>query len=143
MLSRRRSTEYRRRGPEPAQHSLRLAAGVREKLLSPLGDDRLILRYLSAAAVPTAVAVVNLRKKLSIPAAVTALAASLTPLAVAAATPIGKWRYSAVGAAYMWAFKVTWELPYETREKRAVQVRYPIRIDSLLGGGVPPATCPA
>ena len=40
----------------------------------------------------------------------------------------------------MWAFKVTWELPYEARKKtqRPVHVRYPIRIDSLLGGGVPP-----
>ncbi|MDQ4102766.1 MAG: phosphatase PAP2 family protein, partial [Actinomycetota bacterium] len=53
---------------------------------------------------------------------------------------LGKWRYVAVGAAYMWTFKVTWELPYETRgnRRRPVYICYPIRIDSLLGGGVPP-----
>jgi membrane-associated phospholipid phosphatase len=53
---------------------------------------------------------------------------------------MGKWRYIAVGTAYMWAFKVTWESPYETWEdrRRPVRVRYPIHIDSLLGGGVPP-----
>jgi membrane-associated phospholipid phosphatase len=83
---------------------------------------------------------VNLRKRLDLPTPVTLSAASLTPLAVAAAAPLSKWRYLAVGAAYMWAFKVTWELPYETRTKarRSVHVHYPIQIDSLLCGGVPP-----
>jgi membrane-associated phospholipid phosphatase len=83
---------------------------------------------------------VSLRKRLGVPAVVTLPATSLLPLAVAAITPLSKWRYIAVGTAYMWAFKVTWELPYEARKKtqRPVHVRYPIRIDSLLGGGVPP-----
>jgi membrane-associated phospholipid phosphatase len=40
----------------------------------------------------------------------------------------------------MWAFAVTWTLPYEQPEKlrRRLHVEYPIRIDSLLGLGVPP-----
>jgi membrane-associated phospholipid phosphatase len=84
--------------------------------------------------------VVGLRKRLGLPSVVSLGAASLIPLAVVAVTPRGKWRYIAVGAAYMWTFKVTWELPYETRGKRRrpVYIRYPIYVDSLLGGGVPP-----
>jgi membrane-associated phospholipid phosphatase len=119
---------------------VRWAAGARQQLLSRLGDDPLTVRCLSAVSIPAAVAVVILRKRLGIPAAVTLPAASLTPLAVAATTAVGKWRYIAVGAAYMWAFKVTWELPYETwrKARKPVYVRYPIQIDSLLGGGVPP-----
>jgi membrane-associated phospholipid phosphatase len=138
----RRSAEHRRRGPEPYTPSARLAGGVQRKLLflRRVGIDWLTTRRLFAASVPVSVAVVNLRKRLDLPTPVTLSAASLTPLAVAAATPLGKWRYMAVGAAYMWAFKVTWELPFETRAKarRSVHVRYPIRIDSLLCGGVPP-----
>jgi membrane-associated phospholipid phosphatase len=134
----RRSAEYRRRGPEPPTRSVRLAAGVRRTLVSGIRADWFTARRLSAVSIPAVLAVVSLRKRLRIPAVVTVPVASLAPLAVAAATPISKWRYIAVGAAYMWAFKVTWELPYETQRQRPVHVRYPIRIDSLLGGGVPP-----
>lgn len=108
--------------------------------LRRVGIDWLPVRRLVAASVPVTIAVVGLRKRLGLPPPLTLAAASLTPLAVAAATPLSKWRYTAVGAAYMWAFKVTWELPYETRvtARRSLHVHYPIRIDSLLCGGVPP-----
>jgi hypothetical protein len=56
-------------------------------------------RWMLAAAVPTAVAVIRLRKRFALPPVVSVAAASLTPLVVAAATPMGKWRYIAVGAA--------------------------------------------
>ena len=139
---RRRSAEYRRKGPEPDQRSARLIARA-QPTLSQLRRISMAwppARWLVAAAVPTAVAVVSLRKRLGVPPVLSLGAASLTPLAVAAATPLGKWRYIAVGAAYMWTFKVTWELPYEMRgnRRRPVHVHYPIHIDSLLGGGVPP-----
>jgi membrane-associated phospholipid phosphatase len=119
-----------------------LAAGLQRGLLC-LGrssNDWLAVRCLFAASVPAAVALVSLRKRLNLPVVVTLPVVSLVPLAVAAMTPLSKWRYVAVETAYMWAFKVTWELPYENREKtqQPVHVRYPIRIDSLLGGGVPP-----
>ena len=137
---RRRSAQYRRTGPEPDQRSVRLAARVQSPLsqLRRVGSTWPLVRWV--AGIPTAVAVVSLRKRLGLPPVVSLAAASLTPLAVAAATPRSKWRYIAVGAAYMWTFKVTWELPYEMREdsSRSVYIRYPIKIDSLLGGGVPP-----
>lgn len=139
---RRRSAEYRQKGPEPDQRSVRLSAQV-QPILSRLGRLSRAwppARWLVAAAVPTAVAVVSLRKQLGVPTVVSLAAASLTPLAVAATTPLSKWRYIAVGTTYMWSFKVTWQLPYETldKSKRRVHFRYPIQIDSLFGGGVPP-----
>lgn len=65
---------------------------------------------------------------------------SAAPLVVAAATPRRRWRYVAIGAVYMWTFAVTWTLPYEQPERlrRRLRVRYPIRIDSAIGFGVPP-----
>lgn len=139
---RRRSAEYRQKGPAPDPRSVRLAAILQPTLSRLRGVGRAWppARWLVAAAVPTAVAVASLRKRLGLPPAVSIAAASLTPLAVAAATPRSKWRYIAVGTAYMWTFKVTWELPYQMRgnSRRAVYIRYPINIDSLLGGGVPP-----
>jgi membrane-associated phospholipid phosphatase len=65
---------------------------------------------------------------------------SAAPLAVAAATPRRGLRYVAVGAVYMWAFSVTWMLPYDDPEKlrRRLRIHYPVRVDSLIGLGVPP-----
>ena len=81
-----------------------------------------------------------MRKRLGLRQGVALPVASAAPLAVAAVMPRGKRRYVAVGAAHMWLFKVSWELPYDDPEKlqRRLHVDYPIRIDSLLGGGLPP-----
>jgi membrane-associated phospholipid phosphatase len=61
-------------------------------------------------------------------------------LATAAATPRRAWRFAAVGAVYMWTFAVTWTLPYDEPEKlrRRLRIEYPIRIDTVMGLGVPP-----
>ncbi len=81
-----------------------------------------------------------MRKRLGVRQAVALPVASLAPLAVAAVTPRGRLRYVAVGATYMWVFKVTWELPYDNPEelRERLHVDYPIRADSLIGGGIPP-----
>lgn len=65
---------------------------------------------------------------------------STTPLAVAAGLPPGRGRYAAVWASYMWLFKAAWEIPYDHPDKlrKRLRVRYPIRFDSAIGGGVPP-----
>ena len=89
---------------------------------------------------PAAVTLVVMRKRLGIPQAVALPVASVAPLAVAAVMPPGKGRHVAVGATYMWVFKVSWELPYDNPKKlrSRLQIDYPIRIDSLVGGGMPP-----
>ena len=74
------------------------------------------------------------------PPVVTLPLISVAPLAVAAATPRGKWRHLTVGATYMWTFKVSWELPYDRPDtlERRLQVHYPLRVDGLIGAGAPP-----
>jgi membrane-associated phospholipid phosphatase len=80
------------------------------------------------------------RKRLKLPSAAALPLASAVPVAVAAVTPPSRWRYITTGAAYMWVFKVTWELPYDDPEELESRLRvdYPIKVDTLLGGGVPP-----
>lgn len=65
---------------------------------------------------------------------------STVPLAVAAALPRGRSQYAATWVAYVWLFKVAWEIPYDKPEKLRPRLRidYPIRLDSLLGAGAPP-----
>jgi len=86
------------------------------------------------------VGLVVARRRLRLPQPMALILASVAPLAMAAALPRGKRRYVAVGAAYMWAFSVTWTLPYDDPEKlrKRLRVDYPVRIDSLLGLGVTP-----
>ena len=64
---------------------------------------------------------------------------STVPLAVAAALPRGRSQYAATWAAYVWLFKVAWEIPYDKPEKIEPRLRidYPIRFDGLLGAGTP------
>jgi membrane-associated phospholipid phosphatase len=136
----RRSSGYRKRGPgrkpiifrvAPAAHRARAFHGRR----SPTTRQWVLL-----AALAPALGLVAARRRLHVPPPVTLALVSAAPLAVAAATPRRPWRYAAVGAVYMWCFTVTWTLPYEQPEKlrRRLRIRYPVRIDSVLGVGVPP-----
>ena len=66
--------------------------------------------------------------------------ASTVPLAVGAALPRGRLQYAATWVAYVWLFKVAWEIPYDKPEKldRHLHLHYPIRVDAAIGAGVPP-----
>ena len=92
------------------------------------------------AFVPAAIAAVTLRKRLGLSPAAALPFASAVPLAVVAAAPRNRWRYIAAGTAYMWVFKVTWELPYDDPERlrQRLRVDYTVRIDTMLGLGTPP-----
>jgi membrane-associated phospholipid phosphatase len=94
---------------------------------------------LIAGLVP-ALGLVAARRKLHLRPLVTLGLISAAPLATAAATPRRAWRLAAVGAVYMWTFAVTWTLPYDEPEKlrRRLRIEYPIRIDTVMGLGVPP-----
>ena len=80
------------------------------------------------------------RRRLRLPRPPMVPVVSTVPLAVAAALPRGRQQYAATWAAYVWLFKVAWEIPYDKPEKLEPRLRidYPIRIDSLLGAGAPP-----
>ncbi len=134
---------YRRRGPD--RRSLRTRAGEELRRAPRLVTDRHArrtgLRVLAGVAVPALVAVAQLRKRLEIPPPATVALAGLVPLgAIAATHPRSRTRYIAAGAAYMWLFKITWEMPFDHPERLRERVRidYPIKIDTILGGGVTP-----
>jgi membrane-associated phospholipid phosphatase len=134
---------YRRRGPDRRPLLRRWTEELRRapRVVSDRHERRVGIRVAAGAAVPVLVALAQLRKRLSIPAPATVALAGLVPLgAIAATQPRSRTRYIAAGAAYMWLFKVTWEMPFDHPERlrRRVRVDYPIKIDTFLGGGVTP-----
>jgi membrane-associated phospholipid phosphatase len=92
------------------------------------------------AWVPLGVALMRLRRRLNLPRPLSALIAPTVPLAVAAGMPAGRRRSGAVWAAHMWAYKVSFEIPYDDPDalRQRLHVLYPIKIDRALGGGVVP-----
>jgi membrane-associated phospholipid phosphatase len=140
----KRPRVLRRRGPDKRPLASRAKEELRRapRLISERHARRSVLRAISLAAVPVGVALGQLRKRLEIPPPATVAIASAVPLAAIAATrPRSRTRYVAAGAAYMWLFKLTWEMPFDDPDKvrRRVRIDYPIKIDSLLGGGVTPS----
>ena len=97
------------------------------------------MRWPILAYVPAAVALAQARRRIGFPRPPMIPIASLVPLAVSEALPRGKWRYGAVWAAYMWLFKVAWEIPYDQPGKleQRLRVGSTVRLDSVLGLGQP------
>ncbi len=140
-LFQRRPEAHRIYGPVPPHLLVRLTKRARGGLARGRGRSMTPLQWaLGAAAIP-AVGLVLARRRLRVPPVVTLALVSAAPVGVAVATPRRKWRYAAIGAAYMWSFVVTWALPYENPEKlrRRLQIDYEIRLDSLIGLGMPPS----
>jgi membrane-associated phospholipid phosphatase len=138
-----RHSVIRRRGPDRRPITRRVIEDLRRgpRRVADRHARRVGLRTLAAVAVPVAVAVAQLRKRLNVPPPATVAIAGLVPLAAIAATaPRSRTRYVAAGAAYMWLFKITWEMPFDDpdRLRERVRVDYPIRFDRALGGGVTP-----
>ncbi|MEA2156631.1 MAG: hypothetical protein QOE11_2771 [Solirubrobacteraceae bacterium] len=133
----------RRRGPDRRPFPVRVLEELRRGPRRATGRHarRVGWRILAGAWVPAGVVLAQLRKRLELPAPATVAIAGLVPLgAIAATSPRSRTRYIAAGAAYMWLFKITWEMPFDHPERlrRRVRVDYPIRIDTFLGGGVTP-----
>jgi membrane-associated phospholipid phosphatase len=95
------------------------------------------VRTGAAAVVGAAIALPLVRKRLRIPGPVTLAVAASGPLAVAVLGPRSRKRDVALFAMQMWAFTVVHEMPYDDPEalRRRLYTRYPIKVDSLLGGG--------
>ncbi len=143
MRSGRRSEAHRRRGPDRRPLLRRLLADARRHR-SRLRRRRRLQRRLHLAAIayaPAAIVLTLLRRRVSLPPLLAIGLASGAPVAVAAALPPrSRLRYVAAGMTYMWLFEVSWEAPAddERRHRRRLRVDYPIAIDRVLGGGVPP-----
>ena len=136
-----RSPTYRRRGPDvPAPSSLQrlldaAATAVNRRLRAHRGWT-----LVAATSVPVAVGLVAARRRIGMHPALTLAVGCVPPLGCAIAVPKGRARYVAVAAAYMHLFKLGWELPYDDPQKlrRRLWIDQPIRIDSIIGLGVPP-----
>jgi PAP2 superfamily len=91
----------------------------------------------AVAGLSAAVVVPLLRRKLKIPAAVTATALAAGPPALAVVGRRTRLRDAGMYALQMWMFTMGHELPYDDPEaaRRRLRVRYPIRADRLIGGG--------
>jgi membrane-associated phospholipid phosphatase len=102
-----------------------------------IGTARRLLRGGAGAAIVASVAVPLLRKRLDLPAGATIGATVAGPLATAVLRPRSKTRDAVLFAQQMWAFTMIHELPYDDPAalRRRLRVRYPIRIDRLLGAG--------
>ncbi|MGZ8666246.1 MAG: phosphatase PAP2 family protein [Solirubrobacterales bacterium] len=103
---------------------------------------RATVRAGACACLAAAVAVPLLRRRLRIPAPLTIAACVSGPLALAVLRPRSKRRDVALFAMQMWAFTVVHEIPYDDPEalRARLKIRYPIRIDRLLGAGRLPNT---
>ena len=89
------------------------------------------------AGLAAAVAIPLLRRKLKIPAAVTATALAAGPPSLAVVGRRTRLRDAGMYALQMWMFTMGHELPYDDPDaaRRRLRVHYPIRPDRFLGGG--------
>lgn len=98
------------------------------------------MRWPFLAYAGAVVAIAHSRRRLALPRPPMVPLVSTVPLAVAAALPRSKLEYGATWASYVWLFKTAWEIPYDRPEKlrSRLKVKYPIRIDRVIGAGKPP-----
>jgi membrane-associated phospholipid phosphatase len=108
---------------------------LRRRRQSPL--LRTAVRAAAGLALAGSIAVPLARRRLRVPASVTVATTAAGPFALAVLLPRTKARDAALFGLQMWAFTVIHELPYDDPQglRRRLHVRYPIRVDRVLGLG--------
>ena len=98
------------------------------------------LRRLALLAAALGAAAPPLRRRLNLPKPVTSVLAWQAPIAFAWSLPRTRARDAAIYALQMWAYVAHYEMPNDDPDalRARVRVRYPVRIDTALGLGVPP-----
>ena len=98
------------------------------------------VRWPVLAYLPAVVAYARTRRKVGAPSELTLPAVALAPLAAALGLPRGSFRSGAIWTAQMWAYKISFEVPHDrpARQRERLYIDYPIRADSVIGGGMPP-----
>jgi hypothetical protein len=96
-----------------------------------------VVKGAAVAGLAAAVAVPLVRRRLKIPAGVTATALAAGPPALAVVGRRTRLRDAGMFALQMWMFTMGHELPYDDPEaaRRRLRIGYPIRVDRLIGGG--------
>ncbi|MEA2438004.1 MAG: hypothetical protein QOF65_2560 [Thermoleophilaceae bacterium] len=99
------------------------------------------LRRLALIAAALGAAAPPLRRRLNLPKPVTSGLVWQAPVAFAWALPRTRARDAAIYALQMWAYVAHYEMPNDEPQELLdrVHVRYPIRIDTAIGLGVPPS----
>ncbi len=89
------------------------------------------------AGLVAAIAVPLFRRRLKIPAAVTAAALAAGPPSLAVVGRRTRLRDAGMFALQMWMFTMGHELPYDDPDaaRARLRIEYPIRIDTVIGGG--------
>ena len=95
------------------------------------------MKGVAVAGLAAAIAVPLLRRKLKLPASVTATALAAGPPSLAVVGRRTRLRDAGMYALQMWMFTLGHELPYDDPDaaRSRLRVGYPIRADRLLGGG--------
>jgi hypothetical protein len=135
----RQPASYRRRGPDSRPFYLRWLTRAERAVLRRLrGSPAVWSAGWSMVAI--AMGLTHARKRIGMHPAITLPVACCVPLGLAIAVPPSRTRYVAVAGGYMWLFKTSWELPYDDPAwlRKRLLVDAPIRLDSMLGLGVPP-----
>jgi PAP2 superfamily len=131
----------------PARRRLAAAIGVRTGRGRPAARrgpvaarEPPLVRVALAGWAAGAVWVARARRRIALPRALSMVLAASVPAAVAGAVSRGRGRAAAVWAAHMWAYKIAYEIPFDAPHelRRRLHVLYPMRADSLLGGGRTP-----
>jgi membrane-associated phospholipid phosphatase len=136
-----RGNARRHRGGLSSKRGMSAVAGLRSRAASAMRGARgraVRPGFLAYAAAVIALSAV--RRRLGLPRPPMVPVASTVPLAVGAALPRGRLQYAATWIAYVWLFKVAWEIPYDKPSKLRprLHVHYPVRIDAAIGAGTPP-----
>jgi membrane-associated phospholipid phosphatase len=100
-----------------------------------------LVKGAAVAGLAAAIAVPLLRKKLKIPAGVTAAALAAGPPSIAVVGRRTRLRDAGMFAMQMWMFTMGHELPYDDPEaaRRRLRIGYPIKVDRALGFGELPS----
>lgn len=93
------------------------------------------------ALVAAGVAAPALRRRIRAPRTAVLGTAALAPVALCVAAPRSRWRDGAVVLLQMWAYLAAYEMPHDDPEAlhARVHVRYPVKVDRLLGLGEVPS----
>ena len=100
-----------------------------------------MVRGGAVAGLAAAVAVPLIRRRLKTPAGITAAALAAGPPSLAVVGRRTRLRDAGMYALQMWMFTMGHELPYDDPEaaRRRLRVSYPIRADTVIGGGKLPS----
>jgi membrane-associated phospholipid phosphatase len=98
------------------------------------------IRAAAWAVVAAGVAAPVVRRRMRLPKPAVLATAAAAPVAVCIALPRTRTRDVAACALQMWAYLAAYELPNDDPEalRRRVRIDYPVRVDRVLGLGVPP-----